>query len=174
MIHHYVYETYSEFDGRRYIGCRSCKCDPSEDNYMGSFKDRSYKPTKKTILQTFDSRADALAYEIYLHDLYDVARNPEFANRAKQTSTKFSTHGMSIGAEGGLKTKELKLGIFNPNFRPGHHAKKEFIVTFPNGNEERILGLRDFCRKHGLHHQNLGQVAKGKISQHKGFRCRYV
>jgi hypothetical protein len=41
---------------------------------------------------------------MFFHEMYDVARNPLFANKAKQTSTYFN-------AEGVPKTKEHKLKI---------------------------------------------------------------
>ena len=94
---HYVYYSYEEF-GRGYIGVRSTKFDPSKDKYMGSFRDKFFKPTNKIILGTFDTRKEALAAEIKLHNFYDVGQNPHFANRSKQTSTGFTpplVNGMS-------------------------------------------------------------------------------
>ena len=89
MKHFYVYYSYEEY-GRGYIGKRECECLPEEDiNYLGSFHDKSFYPTQKIILETFDSVEEALEAEIILHDFYEVDKNPHFANRAKQTSTKF-------------------------------------------------------------------------------------
>jgi hypothetical protein len=89
MKHFYVYYSYEEY-GRGYIGKRECECLPDEDiNYLGSFHDKSFYPTQKIILETFDSVEKALEAEIILHDFYEVDKNPHFANRAKQTSTKF-------------------------------------------------------------------------------------
>ena len=88
MRHHYVYYSYEDF-GRGYIGSRTCDCPPEEDNYFGSFYDKTFTPTNKIILETFDNREEALDAEIKLHQFYDVAKNPHFANQAKQTSTKF-------------------------------------------------------------------------------------
>jgi hypothetical protein len=89
MKHFYVYYSYEEY-GRGYIGKRECKCLPDEDiNYLGSFHDKSFNPTQKIILETFNSVEKAIEAEIILHDFYEVDKNPHFANRAKQTSTKF-------------------------------------------------------------------------------------
>jgi hypothetical protein len=89
MKHFYVYYSYEEY-GRGYIGKRECECLPEKDiNYFGSFHDKSFYPTQKIILETFDSVEKALEAEIILHDFYEVDENPHFANRAKQTSTKF-------------------------------------------------------------------------------------
>ena len=89
-LYHYTYYSYEEF-GRGYIGKRSCKCSPEEDvKYFGSYKDKTFKPTQKIILETYDTREEALSAEIKLHEFYDVAKNSHFANQAKQTSEKFS------------------------------------------------------------------------------------
>jgi len=100
MRHHYVYYSYENF-GRGYIGSRTCDCLPEEDNYFGSFYDKTFNPTNKIILETFDNREEALDAEIKLHQFYDVARNPHFANQSKQTSTGFS-------AEGVVRSEEYK------------------------------------------------------------------
>lgn len=91
----YVYYSYEQF-GRGYIGFRNR--DPEGDEaYLGSFRDSSFQPTEKIILATFAEAHEALAAEIALHEFFDVARNPHFANRAIQTSDKFICHGRPAG-----------------------------------------------------------------------------
>jgi len=104
----YVYYSYEEF-GNGYIGKRECKCLPEEDiNYFGSFKDKTFKPTQKIILETFDSVEDALEAECVLHDFYEVDKNPHFANKARQTSKKFYY----------ITPSENMIGENNPAKRP--------------------------------------------------------
>jgi hypothetical protein len=93
--YHYTYYSYEEW-GRGYFGSRTCKCLPEEDvKYFGSFYDKNFKPTQKIILKgDYNTRAEADADEILLHDYFKVDINPHFANQAKQTSTKFTTNGM--------------------------------------------------------------------------------
>ena len=93
--YHYTYEiVYTS--GLRYIGSRTSKKPPEDDtNYCGSGK---YCPNKskivsKIILGIFNTRKEALAHEIYLHKINDIARNPRYYNRARQTSTGFTTEG---------------------------------------------------------------------------------
>jgi hypothetical protein len=87
---HYTYYSYEEF-GRGYIGKRSCDCKPEEDvKYFGSYTDKTFKPTQKIILETYDTREEALIDEVKLHEFYEVDKNPHFSNKAKQTSEKFS------------------------------------------------------------------------------------
>jgi hypothetical protein len=89
QTHHYVYYSYEEW-GRGYIGVRTCSCLPEEDmQYLGSFRDKTFRPKEKIILQIFKTREEALEAEVVLHRFYDVGINPHFANRAKQTSVRF-------------------------------------------------------------------------------------
>jgi len=97
--HHYVYHSYEEW-GRDYIGARSCDCLPEEDiEYFGSFKDKTFNPTGKNILFVRETRQEVVEIEIILHNFFDVAVNPKFANRSKQTSTKFDTTGVPTTEE---------------------------------------------------------------------------
>ena len=109
MRNHYVYYSYEDF-GRGYIGSRTCNCPPEEDHYFGSFYDKTFTPTNKIILETFDNREGALDAEIKLHQFYDVARNPHFANQAKQTSTGFSAEGVVRSEEYKKKMSERLKG----------------------------------------------------------------
>jgi len=85
----YVYYSYEEF-GRGYIGKRECKCLPEEDvKYFGTYRDRTFKPTQKIILEIFASREEVMDAEIKLHNFYEVHKNPHFANKSKATSTGF-------------------------------------------------------------------------------------
>jgi len=99
--HHYVYRSYEE-GGKDYIGRRTCNCLPEEDiRYFGSFKDKTFKPTGKVILFVCETPEEIAEIEIELHDFFDVAVNPQFANRSKQTSTGFDRTGVP-------KTEEQK------------------------------------------------------------------
>ena len=90
MKHFYVYYSYEEW-GRGYIGRRECICHPNDDvNYFGSFKDKSFKPSCKVVLQIFNSREEAIQAEVELHKFFSVDLNPHFANRSKQTSVGFA------------------------------------------------------------------------------------
>ena len=117
--YHYVYHSYEEW-GRDYIGVRSCDCLPEEDTkYFGSFKDKTFFPAEKTILFVCETRQEAAEIEIELHNFFDVAVNPQFANRAKATSTGFGRAGVIAGPhteERKKKISESKLGEKNPMY----------------------------------------------------------
>ncbi len=53
--------------------------------------------------------------------------------------------------------------------------QREFIVTDPDGNEQRIWNLNKFCRENGLGAScNMTLVAQGKHMHCKGWLCRYA
>lgn len=135
----YVYYSYEEY-GRGYIGSRVCDCSPEEDvKYFGSYRDKTFNPTQKIILETFNSVEEALEAECALHDFYEVDKNAHFANRAKQTSKKF--YHRSFGEDNPSKRddvrekiREGKLGEHNPAKRPEVReklsaARKKRITT---------------------------------------------
>jgi hypothetical protein len=117
MRNHYVYYSFENW-GRGYIGSRSCDCLPEEDTaYFGSYSDKNFKPAQKIILRSdYKTREEAIADEITLHEFYDVGRNPQFANRAKQTSTKFDTTGKTLSEETRIALKEAFTGEKNHRF----------------------------------------------------------
>ena len=116
--YHYTYYSYEEW-GRGYFGSRTCKCLPEEDvNYLGSSKDKTFKPKYKIILKDdYATREEAYADEIILQQYYKVVENPHFSNKAYQTSTKFYYITPTEKArENGKKSKELGLGVHKLTF----------------------------------------------------------
>ena len=125
----YVYYSYEEY-GRGYIGKRECKCLPEEDiKYFGSYKDKTFKPTQKIILETFGSVEEALEAECALHYFYEVDKNPHFANRAKQTSKKFYY----------ITPREMMVGENNPAKRP--EVRKKYLILLKL--EEHLKKLKE-------------------------------
>lgn len=107
MTYHYTYYSYEEW-GNGYFGSRSCECLPEEDvRYFGSFSDKNFNPTHKIILRDdYKTRIDAIKDEVMLHNFYEVHINPHFANRSKQTTTKFTTSGIKLTGEQRNKISE--------------------------------------------------------------------
>ena len=91
-----------------YIGVRTCKAQPELDSaYLGSckplkawIKDNGADKVEKIILGRWPTREEAMLHEILLHDCFDVGRNQEFWNRAKQRSEMFDTTGVSPWSKG--------------------------------------------------------------------------
>ena len=102
-MYHYTYIIQHKAENMSYIGVRTSKVPPNEDiTYWGSSK---YLPSnisevaRKVILRIHNTREQALRHEVYLHQMYDVARNPVFWNRSKQLITTFDCTGVPVSAD---------------------------------------------------------------------------
>ena len=159
MKHFYVYYSYEEY-GRGYIGKRECKCLPEEDvNYFGSFHDKNFNPTQKIILEIFNSVEEALEAEIILHDFYEVDKNPHFANRAKQTSSKFyyCLNGKNNPMYG-------KIGEEHPAY--GYRHSKDVLQMFSDrqkGEKNHMYGK--FGKDHPSYGSKRSEETKRKLSE---------
>jgi hypothetical protein len=191
MKHHYVYKSFEE-EGREYIGCRSCNCLPEEDTkYFGSFSDKSFKPTGKTILFVCETRKEAAEIEIELHDFFDVAVNPQFANRSKQTSTGFDRAGVPrteaqkkahsermsgekhpmFGMTGEKSPCYGRTGERHPNYgRTGalHPRSKAIIAIEPDGTQRHFGSGHEAARDLEINRVTLRKYAKNGHVQTKG------
>ena len=119
-MNHYVYliEKKNSLPNQEkyYIGVRSCESKISNDDYMGSskyltedIKINGKNQYNKIILKRFESRKEALLYEIELHKQFDVASNFLFFNKANQKTTGFSCGAGELNPFYGKKhTEEYK------------------------------------------------------------------
>jgi len=141
---YYVYYSFEEF-GRGYIGsrCQKSVSDPQKDDYLGSFSDPTFRPTQKIILGVYETSAEALKAEILLHDFYDVAVNPHFANKAKQTSFKFSTVGTTVSKETRQKmSNSAKKAVESGQIRGGTMTGKKHSDETKQKMREASLGQK--------------------------------
>jgi hypothetical protein len=183
--YYYTYYSYEEW-GRGYFGSRGCKCLPEEDiNYLGSSKDKTFRPTQKIILKDdYATREEAYADEIILQQHYKVVENPHFANRAYQTSTKFY---YTDGSMGGKKAKELGVGVhslskeeLSENGKKGGNKVKEFGVGIFGMDEDKKMEARiRGAKKAGKDNKKLkrGIFAFGKserieVAKMGGNKCK--
>ena len=79
--------------------------------------------------------------------------------------TKETKQKISNSKKGNIPGNKGKFGKENPQSRV-------YEITDPLGNTYIIKGLVDFCRKNNLLYQAMGQVALGKLKQHKKYKCR--
>ena len=152
MTNHYVYRSYEPL-GRSYIGCRSCSCSIENDLYLGSYRDQTFFPTQKEILAVCETREEALRTEMFFHEFYDVAKNPKFANRAKQTSTSFS-----YDRTGETSTPEHCQRISN-----AHKGKKLTEESIRKRQETR--GEYPSGENHPFYGQTQTEKARAKIKE---------
>jgi len=183
--YYYTYYSYEEW-GRGYIGSRGCKCLPEEDtNYLGSSKDKNFKPTYKIILKDdYATREEAYADEIILQEYYKVVENPHFVNRAYQTSTKFSYRplhgenapmfGKSHSEETKRKMSEIRKGVkHTKNHREniskalmGKSRPEEVKQKVSNTRKMRNIGIG---KKHSEKTKiKMSEIGKGMVFWNNG------
>ena len=99
-MYHYVYRITNTISNKHYYGKRSCNTLPSLDlgvKYFSSSKDKLFIQDQKQnpqnykykIIRVFTTSKDAVAFEIRLHNKFDVGINESFYNKSKQTSIGF-------------------------------------------------------------------------------------
>jgi hypothetical protein len=110
---HYTYYSY-EPNGRGYIGKRSSLVPPEEDPYLGSFSDKTFKPTHKTVIATYKTAREALRAESALQYLFKVHKAEHFANQVIYPFGKFG-HSPTRGLRWNhpVKYQQLKEGSEN-------------------------------------------------------------
>jgi hypothetical protein len=133
-MNHYTYFLTAKepFNGMKYyIGVRSCKVNPEEDKYLGSSRviKRNKITVDKHILATWDTRQEAISHEILLHDCFDIAKNKEFFNQAKQTCVGFDTTGMPSHQTGKPLSLEAKQKISIANSGRKHSEESKQIKS---------------------------------------------
>lgn len=62
---------------------------PEDDPYLGSFSDKTFKPTDKIIIATYDSAVKALRAESALQRFFQAHKAEHFANQAIYSFGKF-------------------------------------------------------------------------------------
>lgn len=156
-MHHYTYEiTYKS--GKKYIGVRSCKCLPEEDvKYVGSSKHTPNKTeiVSKLIINNYLTRKEALLAEIQLHREKDIANNPDYYNRAIQTSTGFDTTGVAF-----KRSKEHILKI--KKALTGRKRSPEECLAISKGKKGKSRKPHSLETKDKLSKANIGKIVSSE------------
>ena len=164
---HFVYNSYEQW-GRNYIGVHSTN--DLEDGYLGSYVDPTFKPTSRDILEFYETRAEAELAEIELHNFFDVANNPKFANQAKAHNTGSYPFTLSnkakaeFGRKGGKVKSKKKLDSATKNCRKGYlSVSKACLVTNLLTNETfECYSCQEASRQTGMHLGKIYDLVKGR------------
>ena len=104
---HILYLSY-ESDGRDYIGAHST--DDLGDGYLGSYKDKSFRPNNRIIIGYYRTREALLKAEQSYQTVLGVVTDPQYANRSVQTSTGFNRKGVKETPETRAKKSQSHTG----------------------------------------------------------------
>ena len=125
-MYHILYNSYEETPGGRdYIGAHSTE--DLYDGYLGSFSDKSFKPTSRIIVSFHPCRESLIKAEINLQKVLNVVEDPQYANQSYQTSTGFCVlggkfPGKNTGSKWSEEAKEGRRGEGNPMFGKTHEG----------------------------------------------------
>ena len=155
-----IYRVTNKINGKLYVG-QTCRTLVYRKNIhkqawkLGRGKDyRLYKAFSKYGWENFD------------WDVLEVVTSTTLNARERFWIKSLNSFGRGYNMTEG--------GDYNPNigkFGKLHHNSRSYLITHPNGLIEKVTGIREFCRKHGLHHQGLLNVANKTVKHYKGFVC---
>ena len=177
---HYVYRISNITENKHYYGKRSTSINPIDDigkQYFSSSKDKDFiteqhehpERFKYKVIRQFATSFDAIVFEIKLHNKFDVVKNPNFYNRAKQTSIGFDTTGIEVSEKiksemskrrlGRKHSKETKEKIGNAH--RGKPKSEEHKIAIENAKSELWW---DSIRKpkSEVHKIKIGNAHRGK------------
>lgn len=143
---HYVYRITNIVAQKHYYGKRNCSTEPKLDlgiKYFSSSKDKLFIVEQKTnpqnfkykIIRLFNTVEEATAFEIRLHNKFDVGINPSFYNRSKQTSTKFSFDGTGTVTVKDINGNASRVSVNDPRYLSGEFVP--FWVGKNHSNETK-------------------------------------
>jgi hypothetical protein len=106
---HTAYNSFeSKPKGRDYIGKHSTE--DLNDGYLGSFTDKEFDPDSKITMAYSKTAEGAVWFEINFQNVFGVVQDPQYVNRAKQTSTGYDRTGVTQTDETKQKQREARTG----------------------------------------------------------------
>ena len=171
---HTVYLSFEDGKvGRDYIGKHSSE-DPY-DEYLGSYKDKSFDPSGKIILEYARTEEGAVEAEVRWQQVFRVAEDSQFANQSYQNTSRFR---LSSCNEETLRRREQSIRDYYSSgggfITQGDKTRGKTWYHLPDGTERRfdenpgapwVQGRNEslgYIVKHNLDH-SLGGKTAGKL-----------
>jgi hypothetical protein len=180
----FVYEWKNITNGKRYIGSHyGSKTDGyiSSSNYFNEEYKINPENFERTILFDGLTREQALIKEMVLLKKNKAAKSADFYNLHDCPGRGWSHHDdlelSKIYYDRISKAKKGKASwskgksIWNEKNR--HKLKIDtWLIKWPNGDQETIENMHEFCRMNNLNPSAMSRVARGKSKHHLGFWCK--
>ncbi len=174
---HYVYLITELLTNMKYIGLRSCNTLPHLDlgiKYFSSSTNKEFIKNQKLnkklklsnykyeILSIHNTRKEAINEEITLHELYDVDKNPEYYNKAKQTSTGWDAAGKVTVKDKDGNTSHVSIN--DPRYISGELVGVSKNTTLSDETRAK-LKITSGGSNNGMYGKKHSPEAKQKMSE---------
>jgi hypothetical protein len=166
---------------KHYYGARTTKNMPSLDIgifYFSSSRDKNFikeqqeNPSifKYKVVKILKSRKDAILFEIFLHNKFNVGANPRFYNNAKQSSVGFDTIGVSTAS---YNHSTNKTGGLSSNYnKPLTLEHKQKISKAKTKTEKRFCNTAHYGSDHWNFGGTMPKENKEKLLKAHFKRCK--
>ena len=139
-----------------------------EEDGIGNGLPVGHKKTEEHIKKISESNKGKIPWSKGLKLPKEFGEKVSKTKLSKQKKyTEQEKKNVSAGTKKAMNDPTIKVKCSAPHI-------KSWILTDPNGQEHFIENLRQFCMLNNLHKSNLVQVAKGKLKQSLGWKCRYA
>ena len=175
-MYHYVYRITNILLQKHYYGKRSSKRPPKQDlgvYYFSSSTDKQFRADQKInpnnykykVVKTFDTCLEATAYEIRLHERFNVGKNPSIYNKVKQVLTNYD-YAIKISAQ--MRTgvplsaqhrKNISIGLIGVDCS----YRKKLVNIYEYKTHKLIaesVCLTDWCRLNNVSQGSLWQTIR--------------
>lgn len=133
------------------------------------------------IVGAFDNIDEASVFALNFSKVNDIVNSQMWANLIEENGIDGAPKGIVHDAKWREKQSKLRKGKPQPNISKAMKGKKQpniakgksskWLITYPDGIEETIFNLREFCRRTGLDQGAMICVSKGIYQQHHGYEC---
>jgi hypothetical protein len=148
---------------------------------------RTYKTAKKFLTnysyaKTDESRERASKF---MTEYYSSEEGRDFLDKKAeiQRTTMVGEGNPMFGKESGFKNKshseEFKTKLKNKTGENHHRTNvpgrtKEYEITTPTGETFIVNNLSKFCKENDLNISGMSEVASGKRSNHRNYKCKLI
>lgn len=173
-MNHYVYKITDKTNKKFYFGSRSCKCEPENDNYLGSpcvWKPNKENLEKLILVKNFDNRSEAISVESkFIKENIDNELNENYYI----PNEGFHTAGKKISKEHKQKLKDNHANFSkenHPMWGRSHteESKKKMsessMGSFPSKETRKLLSKIKSGEGNSFYNKKHTKESKKKMSE---------